>query len=242
MRRFLTRTGRARRTECVDGSIPRGDSEPVLPPSCPRCQAQVIPPGPYASQWRCSAHGAVAPLRLLRAATDEGLAHIAGLAKVPTWMPIVDTPGWEITELGFAGDGRTGARATVLAAVGPAPLGAAGERAELIVVAEEPEVGLGAAYAGHLRSETRPTLDGPPAAKILAGGHPTPLWSIGEQDDRAAFVGEAGGVWLWMVLFPASAGYLLAEPISLVDVRHKPTQAGARFGVGTSRLTLRDAT
>lgn len=50
-----------------------------------------------------------------------------------------------------AGDERTGARATAVALAGPSPLGGP---ADLVLVAEEPGVGLGARLAGS-RARTR---------------------------------------------------------------------------------------
>ena len=53
--------------------------------------------------------------------------------------------GWLVTGLTYAGDDRTGPRATVLVCSGPAPLGGA---ADLMILAEEPGIGLGAHFAG----------------------------------------------------------------------------------------------
>ena len=40
-------------------------------------------------------------------------------------------------------------------------------------------------------------------------------------DDRAAFVGEAYGVWLWLVIWPMNAAWLLAEQLDLLDLRDR---------------------
>ena len=40
-------------------------------------------------------------------------------------------------------------------------------------------------------------------------------------DDRAAFVGEAYGVWLWLVMWPMNAAWLLAEQLELLDLRDR---------------------
>jgi hypothetical protein len=55
-------------------------------------------------------------------------------------------------------------------------------------------------------------------AKIKVGGHPTPLWSVKSPNDRSAYVGEARGMWLYAIAWPASAGYLLAENVILHDL------------------------
>ncbi|GAB3797667.1 hypothetical protein GCM10027605_08050 [Micromonospora zhanjiangensis] len=57
-----------------------------------------------------------------------------------------------------------------------------------------------------------------PHAKVRAGGHPTPLWSVKSPTDRSAYVGEARGMWLYAITWPASAGYLLAEDVVLHDL------------------------
>jgi hypothetical protein len=62
-------------------------------------------------------------------------------------------------------------------------------------------------------------LDQPAHAKLRAGGHPTPLWSVPSASGRSAYAGEAHGVWLVAVVWPAVAGYLLADDLVLRDLR-----------------------
>jgi Family of unknown function (DUF6758) len=192
----------------------------TVPPSCPRCGGQLRAPSLVSSDWRCAVHGAVHPLHVLPTVTPEVLAHLRERAKVPIWMPMPLLPGWTVTGAGYAGDERSGGRATALAYTGPAPLGGA---ADLVLVAEEPGVGLGAGLAGLPSADPGTDVSDPPAAKIVAAGHPTALWTVQGPDDRSVFVGEAKGLWLWAVLWPAAAGYLLAEHVSLHDLRdHVP--------------------
>ena len=111
--------------------------------------------------------------------------------------------GWLVTGFAGAGDERTGTRASAVALTGPNPLGGP---AEMLVVAEEPGVGLGAGLAG---------LDGvdpgagfasaPPAATVSFGKHGFPLWQV-DSPGRAAFAGEIKGHWMWVVLWPETAG------------------------------------
>ena len=54
-----------------------------------------------------------------------------------------------------------------------------------------------------------------------AAGQRAPLWAVPTSDDRAAFVGEAYGVWLWLVMWPMSAAWLLAERLQLLDLRER---------------------
>jgi hypothetical protein len=104
----------------------------------------------------------------------------------------------------------------------------------MVLVSEEPGVGLGARFAGLDGIDPGDFTDRPPAGKVHADGHPTALWQV-EPDpgDRAAFVGEAWGMWLWAVLWPASAGLLLLEDLNLADVRRAGPAAYEMLGYGT---------
>lgn len=174
-------------------------------------------PGLMTSEWTCSAHGPVQPYRHGHV---EALSQVSSHARVPVWVPRPLLAGWTLGGLGWCGDDRTGATATVLALAGPSPLGGP---ADLVLVAEEPGVGLGAHLAG---------LEGPdpgdlalraPEAKLLAAAHPTALWRSASADDRVAFVGEASGVWLWAVLWPPAAELVLLEHVELFDMRDDPS-------------------
>lgn len=54
--------------------------------------------------------------------------------------------------------------------------------------------------------------------------------------ERAAFVGEAMGSWLWLILWPASAGVLLVEQLELLDLRDPGVQADLPFGAPSPLL------
>jgi Family of unknown function (DUF6758) len=156
----------------------------------------------------------------MASAGPKVLAHVGELSRVPIWIPGPLLPGWMLAGLGYAGDERTGAQGTVLACAGPAPLGGV---ADLLLVAEEPGVGLGAGLAGLNGTDPGASVTGAAAAKIEAAGHPTALWTVPAPDDRSVFVGEAKGRWLWVILWPAAAGYLLAEHLAVHDLReHVP--------------------
>jgi len=125
--------------------------------------------------------------------------------------------------VGWAGDERAPSAATALACSGPAPLGGV---ADVVLVAEEPGVGLGARFAGIAGPDPGPQLikemeTTTPHAKVLAAGRPTPLWSIPSGDGRSVYVGEAFGCWLWAVAWPQAAGYVLAEHLVLDDLREE---------------------
>jgi hypothetical protein len=168
------------------------------------------------SSWDCERHGAVQPLHVVSKPTVEALHRVASSAGVPVWAPLPLLPGWTLTGLATAGDERGAAKATVVALSGPSPLGGP---ADLLLIAEEPGIGLGARYAGLDEIDPGLTVVGQPDAKLEAAGHPTALWRSPSADDRAAFVGEAMGVWLWAVLWPPAAELVLLEHVVLHDLR-----------------------
>ena len=153
------------------------------------------------------------------AARPESVAQLAGTSKVPLWSPWPLLHGWTLGGLGWCGDERRGASATLLALAGPSPLGGP---ADIVLVAEEPGIGMGAMMAGLGSVDPGPLTHGAPEAKVLAHGHPTPLWRAESAPDRVAFVGEALGVWLWAVLWPPAAELVLMEHVDLHDLRHDP--------------------
>jgi hypothetical protein len=188
------------------------------------------------SDWQCERHGAVLPVHVLPRLGPDVLAQATADAKVPLWSPLPLIPGWTATGLALAGDERSGTRATALALSGPSPLGGP---ADLLLVAEEPGIGLGARYAGVRDVDPGAVvLEGPPEAKVEAAGHPTALWRSASADDRVAFVGEALGVWLWAVLWPPAAELVLLEHVVLHDLRHE-AHAGLDLPLGapSTRLT-----
>jgi hypothetical protein len=173
------------------------------------------------SDWRCGRCGPVPPLHVASHVGQEILESTAARAKtIPVWCPWPLPSGWMVTGVGWAGDDRGGARATAIACSGPAPLGGPGD---VLLVAEEPGVGLGNRYAGLSGPDPGPylekTLETTAAhAKVKAAGWPTPLWAVGDVEDRSAWVGEAKGLWLYAITWPASAGYLFAEDVVLQDL------------------------
>lgn len=186
------------------------------PARCPRCGSALRAPGLMSSDWTCAEHGRVQPYF---GARPEAVAQVTATARVPVWSPRPLLHGWTLGGLGWCGDERTGATATLLALAGPSPLGGP---ADLVLVAEEPGVGLGARMAGVEGVDPGDLSGGAPEAKILAQGHPTPLWRAQSADDRVAFAGEAMGVWLWAVLWPPAAELVLMEHVDLHDLRHDP--------------------
>lgn len=178
------------------------------------------------SDWRCDECGPVVPLYLPhRINAEVTAAAVAEVARhpgsVPLWCPWPLPHGWTVTGVGWAADERSGAPAGVLAASGPAPL--TGGPADLLLVAESPGVGLASRYAGVAdpdpgRLVAQAMAVDPPHAWVKAGGHPAPLWSLPSREDRSVYAGEARAVWLVAVMWPAAAGYLLADDLVLCDL------------------------
>ncbi len=186
------------------------------------------------SDWQCEHDGVVLPLHVLPRVGPDVLARTAAQAQVPLWSPLPLLPGWTATGLATVGDDRSGHRATALALSGPSPLGGP---ADLVLVAEEPGIGLGARYAGAGDVDTAAVVRGPSEAKVEAAGHPTALWRCAGADDRVAFVGEALGVWLWAVLWPPAAELVLLEHVVLHDLRHE-AHAGLDLPLGAPSTRL----
>jgi hypothetical protein len=197
--------------------------------SCPRCEFAVREPSAWSSAYHCDQHGEVLPLRSALSPSPEGLGGVLRGARVPVWLPWPLPAGWIVTGFAAAGDERTGTRACSVALSGPCPVGGP---AEMMLISEEPGVGLGARFAGLGGPDpgTQFTI-GPPASVVEYGNHEFPLWNV-ETRGRAAFAGEVGGNWLWVVLWPEAAGLLMLDPLELRDLRdpgqHLDLPYGAR--------------
>jgi hypothetical protein len=200
---------------------------------CPRCRGAAHAPTPWSSAWRCDLHGEISPLAPARLPTIDGLRVLVKQARVPVWLPWPLPAGWLVTGFTGAGDERTGTTGSALALSGPNPLGGP---AEMLIVAEEPGVGLGAGLAG---------LPGPdpgdgfaacqPNAVVKVANHDAPLWLV-ESDGKAVFAGEVAASWLWLVLWPDTAGALLVEPLPLRDLREPEHELDVPFGALSPRL------
>lgn len=135
---------------------------------------------------------------------------------VPMWLPWPLPHGWVVSAVIFAGDDASGVHATGVAISGPNPLGGAGD---LLLVAEEQGVGLGAGLAGIEGADPGKAVEGEPHARIQVSGRAVPLWFVDGAADRAVYVGQWGGTWLWTILHPQTAGAMLLEDIDVVDLR-----------------------
>lgn len=206
----------------------------MSPEQCPRCGAPLRAPDLMSSAWRCPTHGQVLPLRRWPTATTEVLRKVASTSRVPLWAPLPMPPGWTVTGLETVENDKGGVRGLTLALTGPSPLGGP---ADLLLVVEEPGVGLAARHAGVAELDLLPLLSTAPDAKVETNGHPTALWRVPGPDDRASFAGEAGGVWFVAVLWPPPAELLLLEHVELHDLRSE-LHAGVELPVGAASPRL----
>jgi hypothetical protein len=217
--------------------------------SCPRCGRHLRAPGLARSDWHCEVCGTVPPLHVMRQVSQRTVATVRDRLRVadswvPLWCPWPLPRGWTITGVGWVGDDRAAPLGSALVLSGPAPI--ASGPADVVLVAEEPAVGLGMSLAGVTGSDPGPYVrdaadSTAPHAKVRVAGHPTPLWAVTSLSDRSAYIGEAKGMWLCVISWPAPAGYLLAEQLSLHDlVESMPAELV--FGAPSGRLFHRRST
>jgi hypothetical protein len=185
-------------------------------PTCPRCGGEVRPPGLWSSRWTCAIHGEVYPLHPVTVPSARLARQLGERSAVPLWLPWPMPKGWVVGAVIHAGDDRSGIRATGVLVSGPNPLGGP---ADLLLVAEEPGVGLGARYAGVEGADPGDAVEQQPQARLEFESRPVPLWWVDSPADRAVYVGQWGGRWLWAVLRPQSAGMLLIEDLPVEDLR-----------------------
>lgn len=163
----------------------------------------------------------------------DGLGAVLQETRVPVWVPWPLPQGWLVTGFAAAGDERTGIRGCTVALSGPNPVGGP---AEMLLVSEEPGVGLGARFAGLLGPDPGAQFTiGPPTALVKYAHHEFPLWSV-DTTERAAFAGEVSGNWLWLVLWPQTAGLLMLEALKLRDLRDPGLALDLPFGARSPLL------
>ena len=109
--------------------------------------------------------------------------------------------------------------------------------ADLLLISEAPGSGIGAAYAGEPHTDPGAVLAAErAAAKIRVAGHATALWSLPVGPDRAVYVGEAEGSWLWCIAWPADAGYLVETDFALMDLQMVAGDTALPSGALADRL------
>lgn len=186
---------------------------------CPRCRERLDPASP---DGECRQHGAQPPLwRPDAPSYDAFTTHLRLADGFPTYLPWPLAAGWRVSDFGVVTGASGGAVATVTCCSGATePDGPV----DLLVVAEEAGIGLGARCAGLPSADPGHGFgQGPPAVRIRIGSQAVPLWAVSTSTaagelDRSVVAGEAGGRWLWIVLLPPSAVLLMKEELIVRDV------------------------
>jgi hypothetical protein len=201
--------------------------------TCPRCGGPLHEPSAWSSAWQCNLHGQVQPLRPAFSPSKEGLDGVLRSAAVPVWLPWPLPTGWLVTGFAAAGDERSGSCGCAVALTGPNPVGGPGE---MLIISEQLGVGLGARLAGLDGPDPgRDFTAGPPDASVQFGNHEFPLWHV-EAPERAVFAGEVMANWLWLVLWPDTAGTLLMDSLTLRDLRDPGQDLDLPYGAMSPRL------
>ncbi|MDE0778711.1 DUF6758 family protein [Nocardioides sp.] len=185
---------------------------------CPRCPSPVIR---SAAGWECLDHGRVDPLwRPTEVSYDAFADHLRASTAVPTYLPWPLSPGWHVTDFACVGAEPERSSATMTCCSGTSALDGP---VDVLVVTEEPGVGLGARVAGTGEPDPGAAVHaGQPAVRVRIERQVVPLWpvSVSGADgewDRSVVAGEAAGRWIWLVLRPASAVLLLRDDWILRD-------------------------
>jgi hypothetical protein len=170
--------------------------------------------------WVCPDHGETEVLRRPEDTSYDGFVEVLRLAgDFPTYLPWPMSPGWTVSDFAVVGDDP--ARATVTCSSGTSALDGP---VDVFVVSEESGTGIGARCAGTVHLDPGQEVgQGPPAVRVRVLSQSVPLWPVSTATsdldlDRAVFVGESGGRWLWVILRPASAMLLLRDEWILRDV------------------------
>jgi hypothetical protein len=211
--------------------------------SCPRCGAVARQPNLTSSSWACDEHGDIIPVGPAKAPGPDLVHRVARESLVPVWIPRPMPEHWMLTGLQWAGDDHNGTLACVVAVSGPHPIPEVGDEdpaADLLLVSEQPGVGLGAHLAGMAGVDPGPLLQekvlhDPAEVKLVAGGHEVPLWSV-PMEGGIAYVGEASGVWLWLLAWPETAAAVLLTRFALADARSEDIDPELPCGALTPRL------
>lgn len=170
----------------------------------------------WSSQWECSAHGPVPPVHPVGAPSAGWLRHVCATSRVPVWLPWPLPNGWVVAAVAPVGDEVTGVPAVAVVLACPSP---AGGPAEVLLVSEQPGVGIATRLAGLPGTDPGAVVHGTPYTRGRFGGHPVPLWLVPDSHDTAVVVGERDLLWIWVLVRPAAAGALLLEEMRFIDAR-----------------------
>jgi len=188
---------------------------------CPRCRRPIEAP----ADDDCPGHG-VGPVlwRAGEPAYDAFVEHLAAARDFPTYLPWPMAPGWAVSDFAVVVTEPAGVPlATMTCVSGTSELDGP---VDVLLVAEEPGVGLGARCAGLAEPDPGHEMgDQQPVVRVRIGRLTTALWTVSTSEDpgnheldRTVLAGEAAGRWLWVVLRPASAVLLMRDDWILRDV------------------------
>ncbi len=143
-------------------------------------------------------------------------AVIASL-RVPLWVPWPPPDGWSFLGLAHGVVPAGSGLGTVACWGGTDPFG---DPVEALFICEEAGAGLGGLFGGLATHYPTPDVGvGAPHARFTVDGRSVPMWKVDAVSDRAVYVGEAAGRWLWAVFYPAEASAVVVAPVTLVDAR-----------------------
>jgi hypothetical protein len=200
---------------------------------CPKCGGPVQIPDLMSSAYRCIADGEVPPREPAVILDQAHLPNIVGGARVPIWFPWPMPPSWVSAGIQRIGDARSGAVAVVTGLAGQS---LADGPSDLLIVSEEPGVGIGAHLAGFPSLDPgREIAEAPFDTKVRTGRWITPLWSL-PASDRVVYVGESGGNWIWLIGWPTAAWSVVHDDLRLIDLRQVGPEVDILAGVISPRL------
>jgi hypothetical protein len=191
-----------------------------LTPGCPRCREPID----AVAIEGCAGHGAGPVVwRAGEATYDAFVEHLAAARDFPTYLPWPMAPGWAVSDFAVVTQPSGVPVATLTCVSGTSELDGP---VDVLLVAEEPGVGLGGRCAGLQRSDPGHELgDQQPMVRVRIGSLTSSLWPVSTSGDpvageldRTVLAGEAAGRWLWVVLRPASAVLLMRDDWILRDV------------------------
>lgn len=156
------------------------------------------------------------------ASYDAFVEHLATARDFPTYLPWPMAPGWVVSDFAVVTEPSGAPVATLTCVTGTSELDGP---VDVLLVAEEPGVGLGPRCAGVRGSDPGHELGGQPVVRVRIASLAVPLWGVSTSAledtaelDRTVLAGEAAGRWLWVVLRPASAVLLMRDDWILRDV------------------------
>jgi hypothetical protein len=192
-----------------------------VPQRCPRCFSVLVDEHGDGS-LSCREHGLVLPMQPSTAADADVANQVAAISAVPLWTPWPPPVGWRLAALQVVGEDGGPWRAVASGLQAEDRVWGPGE---IVLVAEEPGVGLGSALAGIDALDAGAAAVGQPYTSVVASERATWLWLVDGPDDGVALVGERDACWLWVLIKAPQAHVLAVDLPPLADVRDLGAEA-----------------